>query len=288
MDPSAGVADLHVHTTASDGTSSVAERVAQARDRDLDVVGITDHDTISDDLTEPVSRRDGVEVITGVEVRADVAGTKIEILGYFVSPDSDQLRDVLARARRFRHERNAEMVDQLNTVTELDLDYDEIRATAGDSVGRPHFAAALVEAGLVASINEAFEQYLAPDCPAYVPMERQEYTTVIDAVHTAGGVASLAHPGRIHSDRVPEIVEELAGNGLDAIEVVYPYDRTGPDRQNEIGVAEARDLARTHDLLETGGSDCHGPESGKFRLGEYRVSSDDLAALRAAADRDPR
>lgn len=284
MDRSAGVADLHVHTTASDGTSSVAERVAQATERDLEAIAITDHDTISDALSGRVTRDDGLAVVTGVEARADVDGTKIEVLGYYVAPENEQLDDVLARARAYRHERNEEMVANLNATAEVDLDYDELTAAARGSLGRPHMAQALVDAGLVDSIDAAFEEYLGRDSAAYVPMERQDYTTVIDAIHAAGGVASLAHPGRIRSDRVPELVATLADAGLDAIEVAYPYGGTsGPAKRNEIGVQAAADLARTHDLLETGGSDCHGPGSGKYRLGETRVTSEQLDAIRARA-----
>jgi predicted metal-dependent phosphoesterase TrpH len=284
MDTSAGVADLHVHTTASDGTSSVAERITQAAQRDLDAIAITDHDTISDALTGRASRRDGVELITGAEVRADYRGTKIEILGYYVDPDNDRLDDALARARRYRHERNAELVERLNATVDIDLDYRELKAEARGSLGRPHVARALVDAGLVGSIDAAFDEYLGTDSAAYVEMDRQPYAAVIDAIHDAGGVASLAHPGRIRSDRVPELVAELAADGLDAIEVAYPYGgASGPDRRNEIDVRAAADLARTHDLLETGGSDCHGPESGKFRLGETRVTRDQLDAIRTRA-----
>jgi len=285
MDRSAGIADLHVHTTASDGTSSVDERVAQATDRGLDALAITDHDTISETLTEPVTRRAGLEVVTGVEARADFEGTKIEILGYYVSPANEQLRDVLARARGFRHERNEEMIEKLNATTGLSLDYDDMQAAARGSLGRPHVAGALVDAGLVDSIDAAFAEYLGTDSAAYVPMERQDYTAVIDAIHAAGGVASLAHPGRIRSDAVPELVATLADAGLDAIEVAYPYGgESGPATRNEVGVQTAAELAETHDLLATGGSDCHGPDSGKYRLGEVRVTRAELDAIRDRAD----
>ncbi|MFD1588088.1 PHP domain-containing protein [Halorientalis brevis] len=284
MEPSAGIADLHVHTTASDGTSSVAERVAQAADRGLEAIAITDHDAISETLTEPVTRRDGLEVVTGVEARADVEGTKIEILGYYVSPENERLRELLARAREFRHERNEALIENLNAATGLSLDYDDLQAAARGSLGRPHVAQALVDAGLVDSIDAAFAEYLGTDSAAYVEMERQDYTAVIDAIHAAGGVASLAHPGRIRSDGVPELVATLADAGLDAIEVAYPYGGdSGPAKRNEVGVQTAADLAETNDLLATGGSDCHGPDSGKYRLGEVRVTRAELDAIRDRA-----
>lgn len=278
-----GIADLHVHTTASDGTSSVTERVTQATERGLAAVAITDHDIIGDALTGRVTDREGVELITGVEARADFDGTKIEILGYYVDPASDELRDALAQARTYRAERNEQLVANLNAVTDLEVDYDDLRARARGSLGRPHLAQALVDAGLADSIDAAFSEYLGRDGDVYVPMERLDYRTVLDAIHAAGGVASLAHPGRIRSDHVPEIVTTLAADGLDAIEVAYPYGASGPAKRNAVGVVEAAELAREHDLLETGGSDCHGPDSGKYRLGEQRVTRTQLDAIRERA-----
>jgi predicted metal-dependent phosphoesterase TrpH len=285
MDITTGVADLHLHTTASDGTSSVAERVTQAADRDLATIAITDHDIIADDLTGRVTGRDGVEVITGVEVRADVFDTKIELLGYYVDPTEPTLRDALEQARSFRHERNEAMVANLATETELDLDYDEIRADADGMVGRPHLAELLVDHDVADSVGAAFEEYLGTEGDVYVPMERLPAYTVIDAIHAAEGICSLAHPGRIRSDRVPEMVETLAAAGLDGIEVRYPYDASGgPDAYAHVDADDAARLAETYDLLETGGSDCHGPGSGKFRLGEVRVRKGTLEALRTTVD----
>jgi predicted metal-dependent phosphoesterase TrpH len=282
--PTAGVADLHVHTTASDGTSSLAERFTQAAARDLPVLAITDHDNIGGALDGRVDRRDDVTCITGVEIRADCVDTKVELLGYFVDPTADQMSAVLRRARRYRVERNRKLLAKLNEAAGLELDHEELSASVQGGLGRPHVAKALVEEGIVASIGAAFDEYLGRDGPAYVEMERVPARAVLDAIHAAGGVASLAHPGRIHSDRVPEIVARLAAQGLDGIEVWYPYDDgSSPTADTDVGVAEADALATEHDLLRTGGSDCHGPASGKFRLGSVRVPADDLEALFEAA-----
>jgi hypothetical protein len=280
-----GVADLHLHTTASDGTCTVGDRVSQAVERGLDAIAITDHDVVGDDLTAPVTDRDGVEVVTGVEIRADLFDTKIEILGYYVDPADDRLETTLSSARAFRRRRNERLVERLADVTPLDIDYGSMCETVDGELGRPHLAARLVEDGVVDSIGAAFDEYLGSGGAAYVPMERLSAETVIDAVHAAGGVTSLAHPGRIRSDRVDEMVPRLAELGLDGVEVWYPYDDAGPGAYADVGVPDAARLAADNGLLRTGGSDCHGPGSGKFRIGSVRVPADALGALRERATR---
>lgn len=278
-----GSADLHLHTPASDGTDDVSTRLEQAAERGLAAIAITDHDVIGDDLDRRVTTRGGIELITGLEVRADLFDTKIELLGYYVDPDNTQLESVLGTARQYRRERNRTMIERLNDVTGASLAYDTLRQEADDNLGRPHLAERLVQAGVVDSIGEAFDSYVGSDGDAYVPMERLPYTQVIDAIHTAGGVASLAHPGRIRSRRVPEMVEQLVEAGLDGLEVWYPYDETGPAAYADIGVSEAMELADRHGVVPTGGSDCHGAESDKFRIGSVRAPEDSIKSLRRAA-----
>lgn len=282
-----GVADLHMHTTASDGTCSVAARCQQASERDLDVIAITDHDCIDESLDSPSETRDDVEVVTGVEVRAGLFGTKIELLGYFVDPDSAPLTELLERVRGYRRERNREMVQNIADVAGVDTTYEELAAEVDGALGRPHMADLLVEEGVVDSVGEAFGSYLATGGECYVQMERAPYDDVLDAIHAAGGAASLAHPGRIRADAgsVSEMVETLADEGLDGIEAWYPYGRTaGDDDYADVGVEEALDLAEEYDLIPTGGSDCHGPDSGKFRIGEVRAPRETVGALRDAAN----
>ena len=271
-------ADLHIHTTASDGTSTFDQRISQAVERGLDAIAITDHDRITSDLSERVHRRDDILIVTGVEVRADLSGSKIELLGYFVDPVAETLDSTLSTARRYRRRRNRTLAERLTDETGLDVDHEELTDRAGGMLGRPHFARYLVERGVVDSVSEAFEEYLGPGGEAYVPMERLSHERVIDAIHAADGLVSLAHPGRIRSGQVPEMVDTLVDADLDAIEVWYPY---GPDPT--VTVEDAAALADEHGLLKTGGSDCHGPDSGKFRIGDVRVPAaefDDL--LRAA------
>ena len=197
MDLRVGAADLHMHTVASDGTSTVTERIEQAREHDLDIIAITDHDCISEDLTDRWRAADGVTVITGVEVRADLDGQKVELLGYFVDPDSDALQSVLSQAREYRRERNRTLAARLTELTDHRFDYEQLAESAPGMLGRPHFAQRLVAEGVVDSLGEAFGEYLGSDGAAYIPMERVPYQEVIDALHDAGGVVSA----RIQSSR---------------------------------------------------------------------------------------
>lgn len=276
-------ADLHLHTTTSDGTDTIPERVEQANEHGLLAIAITDHDRIPPTLNERVTERKGLKVITGVEIRADIVDTKVEILGYFVDPSANELQEVLSLARENRRARNRELVERLSTETGLNLDYDALAASVEGSLARPHLANILVEENVVGSVAEAFQNYLAEDGSCFVPMERVPYGEVIEAIHAAGGVASLAHPGRIRSDRVSEMIENMADAGLDAIEVWYPYGNRG-DAYADIGVAEANTLAERHGLVRTGGSDCHGSESSKYRIGSVGVNDDTVRALENAAE----
>lgn len=283
-----GIADLHLHTTRSDGTATVDERVRAAGDEGLAAIAITDHDAIAPTLEDRIHTRDGVDVITGVEVRADVGGTKVEILGYYVDPGDAELQGLLDRAREFRRERNRALVANLASATGLDLSYERLTSDVDGELGRPHLASVLVAEGVVPDVQAAFDRYLAKDGECFVPMERHDFESVVDAIHGAGGVSSLAHPGRIRAsaEEVESIVEHLVDAGLDAIEVVYPYDDDRTDDYAAINVARARTLADDYDLLATGGSDCHGPNSGKHRIGSVRLSASTLERLRArAADR---
>lgn len=284
------VADLHTHTTASDGTSTVSERVEQARQRSLEAVAVTDHDRVSDELGTRSRTVEGVELITGVEVKAEARGKKVEILGYYVDPDADELEEVLRRVRRYREQRNRKMTDRFVGVTGIETTYEDMRERADGGLGRPHFARLLVEEGFVDTVSEAFDDYLGVDGDIYVPTEKVGYASVVRAVHEAGGVASLAHPGRIDmdADMVRNLVGEMTQKGLDCVEVWYPYGGIASDRGSTVGVEEALEIAEENDLLRTGGSDCHGEGSDKFRIGGVGVPAEDLRRLRSTAEKRDR
>jgi predicted metal-dependent phosphoesterase TrpH len=283
MDIGDGVADLHMHTTASDGTAEVEDRIQQATADGLDAIALTDHDTITDRLDQRVNHHDALEVITGVEIRADVVGTKVELLGYYIDPIDDDLTNLLERVRSYRRDRNQEIVARLHEETALDRSYRDIRSEADGILGRPHIADVLIEHEIVDSVGTAFQQYLGSTGSAFVPMERVSATEVIEVLRGAGGVVSLAHPGRIRTDTIEELLDELVAGGLDAIEVAYPYAEAPSEGYADVDVEDAGALADRFDLLQTGGSDCHGPGSGKYRLGNVRTTRPQLDAIRDLA-----
>lgn len=279
---SKGLADFHVHTTASDGTVSVSERIDQAAARDLDTIAVTDHDIIPDAVTDRSTVQEGVELVAGVEVRADLFDSKIEILGYYVDPSHEDLQELLATARGFRETRNRKLVENIVVETGLDLTYESLAESVDGNLGRPQIADVLVKRGVVDSIGEAFGEYLGDDGSCFVPMERHPAERVIETIHAAGGVTSLAHPGRIRArtETVEEMVETLSEDGLDGIEVAYPYGDVRSAEYAAIDIKDAATFAAEYDLLTTGGSDCHGPDSGKFRIGEVRMTESELTAVR--------
>lgn len=282
---SAGVADLHTHTTASDGTITVDQRIDSAREMRLEAIAITDHDIISANLNTPSEDRNGVEVITGVEVRADLFDTKIEILGYFVNPEDAALQSMLNQVQEFRQQRNEKLVENLDDTTDLALSYEDVSSSVDRIFGRPHLAELLVEEGIVNSVGEAFSEYLAEGGAAFVPMQRLPAEEVVSTLHEAGGATVLAHPGRIRTDEstVETMVETLTRFGLAGIETWYPYDIGRGSSYASVSVDDAFALAEQFDLVPTGGSDCHGPDSGKYRMGEVRVSSEYLEKIRRKA-----
>lgn len=275
-----GWVDLHLHTKWSDGTVGIAETVRRARALGFRCIAITDHDTISPELTAPRAEIGGVEVICGAEIKAEVAGKRAEILGYFVEPGHPALLELFSWMRAARVERMRRMIARCNELLGTDITYEEVAARATASVGRPHLAAALVERGVVASSEEAFARYIGNDMPCYVPLPRAKAREVIGAIRAAGGVAALAHPGFLEIDDWEGVLEGLKAHGMEALEVHYPYELAAAPVH--IGAEELGRLARKLGLIATGGSDDHGPGSGKEYLGRIRLPYsvvEELAAL---------
>jgi len=273
--------DLHAHSNRSDGTFTPAEVVQLAAERDLDVVALTDHDT-TDGLDEALATgaNVGVEVVPGVELSAEYEHTSVHVLCYWMDPESDELQAELARLHDERFRRGELMVERLQALG-LPVTFERVRQlAAGDNIVRPHIAQAMVEAGVVATEQEAFDRYIADGRPAHVAKHALDPVDAVGLIDRAGGVCVLAHPGMWGDESsVPQpLIEAMAAAGMSGIEV----DHTDhPIEQRE----HYRALAARLGLVATGGSDCHGTRYEPVRLGTSLCDPVAFAELRARAGR---
>lgn len=261
--------DLHLHSSASDGTDAPAVVVQKAAAIGLTAIALTDHDTLSGIHEAQSAATDlPIELIPGVELSVDHNGVKIHMLAYFLEPGPGALQDRLEKLRDGRAVRNRKIVEVLNALGYPITMQDVHRQAAGDAIGRPHIADALVAADMVADRSEAFRDLLGDGGSAYFERTRLTATEAINLTTESGGVTSIAHPLTIDpgDSTLRSIFEELRGVGLSGIEAYYsqhpPHIRT-----QLAGVAS--DLG----LVATGGSDCHG--TGKPGL-EIGTGSGDL------------
>lgn len=275
-------ADLHLHTTHSDGSFTPAEVIALAHEAGVTAAAITDHD-ITSGIPEATrtGRERGIDVIPGVEISSLFGDAELHVLGYFLDWQDETLNRRLAVLRESRHRRNPKIIERLQAAG-IDITYDEVRAVAGtDSVGRPHIARVLIEKRVVASAQEAFDLWLAEGRPAYVPRELPAPAEAIRWIKDAKGLAVLAHPTWIKTPdgTLSDLARRLKADGLAGIEVYYS---THTARQTREYLALAKQL----DLLVTGGSDFHGvtkPDIGVgVGRGTLRVPSSLVDAMKRA------
>jgi len=264
--------DLHTHTTASDGLLAPEALVALAHDAGVGVLAVADHDSTDGvDAAAAAGRRVGMEVIPAVEINTDVDESEVHVLGYYVDHHLPWFQEFLSRLRDGRVNRAAKMVEKLNGLG-IPLDFARVRALASGAVGRPHVARALVEAGAVASADEAFEKYIGRNGPAYVERLKISPQEAVEVILKAGGIPVLAHPGWGVKD---EMIPPLADAGLEGLEVYYP-DHT------PAVVTRYLEIARRHGLLVTGGTDFHGGGlATKVPPGSQYVPEECVARLRA-------
>jgi predicted metal-dependent phosphoesterase TrpH len=276
-----GYADLHLHTVASDGTQTLEELVRRAKANALSCVAVTDHDVISDRLTERVAERDGIEVITGVELKADFDGVSGELLGYFVDPAEPELARLLAWMEEARVVRMERMVAKCREQG-FDVSMEDIRAYAQGNVGRPHLARVLVDKGAVSAMDEAFHQYIGRHGPCYVSLEKIGLVDAVRILHGAGGVVSVAHPCLMHVDDWDGFLDGLLQVGVDGIESVYPY-RDPKSADLTIAPESLAAKANQRGFLVTGGSDDHGEDSSKTSIGSVHLPYSVVEAIKKVA-----
>ena len=270
--------DLHMHTNASDGRSTPEELVARAAAVGIRTLSVTDHDTMA---SVPAASRAaaaaGIELVPGIEMTAVYDGRDVHVLGYYVDADARELREHTETQRTSRVQRAREIADRLASLgAPIDIEGLVARAPAGDakSLARPQIARALVEAGHVGSVQEAFDRFLGDGCPAYLPNAGKSPEEVVAIINRAGGIASLAHPGPLNQD---ELIPRLAKAGLAALEVYHcAHDESARQRYVE--------LARRHGLAISGGSDYHGEGVRRAEFfGRVGLPSEEFAELKKRA-----
>ncbi len=278
--------DLHCHTSASDGALEPSELVKRAAHLALRIIAITDHDTVAGvPAALEAGKGDNLEVIPGVEINTDVPGSEAHVLGYFVDYRQEAFSAELARLREGRLARAREMVERLAALGAPISLVRVLQIARDGSVGRPHVAQALMEAGHVSTFGEAFDRFIGRNSPAYV--ERMKFTPAqaCQLIRQAGGVPVLAHPvifdafGNVNGPLPLEtMLPELQDAGLQGLEVYYPaYDA----RTTEYLMG----LARRFGLLLTGGTDFHGRQLDRIDLGGVYVPRKAVRRLRAAWER---
>jgi len=256
-----GKADLHMHTTASDGVCSPTRVVELAVEAGLSVIAVTDHDTVAG-VREAIEAgvRLGITVLPGVEISTRMEDQDIHMLGYGIDIDDKRLLGRLDQLRLARERRNQLIIDRLNacgidiTLAEV---WNTVKKEPGNdlTIGRPHIAEVLVRRGVVHSISEAFDRYLGEGAVAYASPERVTPEEAIRLIHDAGGLAVIAHPGLYEHDK---LVEAIIGFGVDGIEVYHSDHTSEQERRYET-------IAKRYDLMITAGSDYHGERMGEMR-----------------------
>jgi predicted metal-dependent phosphoesterase TrpH len=259
------IVDFHSHTSESDGTLAPAELAQRMRDRGVRVFSITDHDTTRAYAADLAV--DFATVVPGVEINTTWQENEVHVLGYNVPLDDDSpVGRTIADNRSFRRARLRRMIDGVNAAG-FPLSEAAVMDEAGgsDAVGRPHIAKALVRAGLVRDVQTAFDELLVRGKPGYAPSNYITPERAIAVIRESGGIAVLAHPGRLKN---LELIDQLAAQGLEGLEVFYPAHDASQR-------AHFRSVAEQHGLLMTAGSDFHDPRLNERGVG-MDVDEDDI------------
>jgi predicted metal-dependent phosphoesterase TrpH len=264
-------ADLHTHTYHSDGTRSPKEVVDVALVHGIDILCISDHDNLAAYFEiKPYADSRGVTLIPGMELSCAFEGVDVHILAYAFNPHDEPIEQRLRRFRETRQQRGYAIVQRLR---DLGMNIDPARVdqlAAGGAMGRPHVARALVEAGYVASVAEAFDKYLGTGKPGNVEKERFSIGEAVALIHNAGGITSIAHPTLYPNHE--QLVPQLLDLDIDGIEVQHPdIDRWERERYTH--------LARFRGKIATGGSDDHGTVKTSETLGTVKVPENTIGAI---------
>ena len=247
--------DLHIHSTVSDGKLSPVDIVHKAAELGLTIIALTDHDSVDGIVPALVAAQafPGLKVISGVEISTDVPNGEVHVLGYFIDYTDHILGASLSRFRNSREQRAQRMITKLEALG-IHIEWQRVREIAGSgSIGRPHIAQAMLEKGYIASLKEAFNDYIGRAAPAYVEREKMTPVEALELILRANGLPVLAHP--LTTDDPEMMVIELKAAGLVGLEAYY--NGYTADKINKL-----LSLANKYNLIATGGSDYHGLDTG--------------------------
>lgn len=271
--------DLHIHTTASDGTFSPAEAVRLASEEGLRAIAITDHDTAHGYHEAAQAGRDlGIEVVPGIEISTKFKGA-VHVLGYYIDPQAPALKEVLDWIVEDRDRRNRKMAE-LMAADGLPVSYDMMHERFGEVIGRPHFARLLIELGYAEDMNDAFDRYVEKGRKYYLPREILPIDRAVEIIISAGGIPVLAHPFqyRLEEEELRCLIEYCIERGLRGMEC--RYSGYTPEQ-----IAYLERLSEEYALVKTGGSDFHGANKPRIGLGsgmgELEVPYEYLQGLKA-------
>lgn len=257
--------DLHIHSDRSDGNLSYKQIIDYSLKVGLKAISITDHDSISGlEAAEKYSRQQGLEFINGIEISARIKNFDLHLLGYFFDFQNRQLIEYVNYFQNERVKRAKKIIKQLKNFG-IRLPFETVQQIAGHgSIGRPHIADAMVKEGIIDNYYEAFGKYIGDGCPCAVPKYKISQGEAISLINSAGGICVLAHPG---SDVSDEFVFNLIKVGLEGIETICP-------RHTQDQIDHFREIVYKYELLETGGSDCHGKKKYSIIIGKLNVPYD--------------
>lgn len=253
--------DLHTHSNASDGTYSPEDLVKTAIEQGISHLALTDHDT-TDGLDEFTGTETEIRLIPGIELSVDFPIGELHIVGLFIDKNTTEMVDVVSEVKEYRAERNEKLLKKLSALLKRNIKISDIINNPSSQLGKPHIAKFLLRNGIVATLQEAFNEYLSSDGVLSVPKRRISVERAFSCIKSSGGVVILAHPSTLclGDKELDTLIYDYRNKGLDGIEV---FSSHSPDEKKEIYL----NLAHKYNLIISGGSDFHGGNSKVKKLG---------------------
>jgi len=266
-------ADLHIHSTSSDGSFTAEELLILASKHNINCISITDHDSIGSlEAALNLSPKYNIEFIPGIEFGTDLNDLEeLHILGYYIDYKNTRLLEELEKIKLYRYQRAIKIIERLNKLG-LKIDIEEIKEVANlkESIGRPHIAEVLYKKGFVNSIKEAFERFIGKNCYAYVPRYKLKPEQIIELIKISKGISVIAHPGTLKEIKILDYLRDIGINGIE----VYHY------KHDLKQIEYFKNYAEKHGMLITGGTDFHGLKSDNIPFGLITIEYDYVLKLK--------